>query len=226
MITTMNSFWFLEPPASLPPAKESPDTRYEQVTCPLRDGHRRGGKRIGELSVVVHPSGVRDVVFSWSADILLSKRTLELFEEHRVTGFETKRARTSYPKNIKAPPPELFELVVVGWGGWAAPAAGVTLAESCPGCGHKVYSIAEPSRLLDPTAWDGSDLFIVWPLPGYRFVSDRLASILRRENVSGVKLLPASALPTKRGAHVSPSTLANHMPEARARELGQRFGIS
>jgi hypothetical protein len=113
-----------------------------------------------------------------------------------------------------------------GWGGWAAPAAGLTLVESCPGCGHKVYAIAEPSRLIDPTAWDGSDLFIVWSLPGYQFASDRLASILRQEQVSGVKLLPAPELPVRRGNHVTPGSLALHMPESRARELSQRFGIS
>jgi hypothetical protein len=222
----MTAFWLLDPPASVRPAKESPDTRYEQVICPLNDGHRRAGRRIGELSVIVPPSGVRDVVFTWSNDILLSKRALDLFKKNRVTGFKATRARTSYPKNIKAAPPELFELVVVGWGGWAAPAAGVTLVRSCPGCGHKVYSIGEPSRLLDPAAWDGSDLFIVWPASGFCFMSDRLAGILRRENVSGVKLLPASALPIERGDRVSPAPLATRMSEARAYELGRRFGIS
>jgi hypothetical protein len=102
----------------------------------------------------------------------------------------------------------------------------VTLVESCPGCGHKVYAIAEPSRLIDATAWDGNDLFIVWPLPGYQFASNRLASILRQEQLSGVKLLPASDLPVRKGNHITPGSLALHMPESRARELGQRFGIS
>jgi hypothetical protein len=222
----MTPFWLLQYPASVRPAKESPDTKFEQVICPLNDGHRRAGRRIGDLSVIVYPSGVRDIIFTWSSDILISKRTLDLFKKYRVTGFETKRARTSYPKNIKAAPPELFELVVVGWGGWAAPAAGLALVDSCPGCGDKTYTIAEPSRLLDPAAWDGSDLFIVWPAPGFRFISDRLAGILRRENVSGVKLLPASAPPIERGTRLSPASLAINMPEARALELGRRFGIS
>jgi hypothetical protein len=98
--------------------------------------------------------------------------------------------------------------------------------ESCPACGDKIYTIAEPSRLIDPAAWDGSDLFIVWPLPGYRFASDRLATILRQEKVSGVELVPAPKLPTERGARVAPATLTACMPKDRARELSQRFGIS
>jgi hypothetical protein len=123
-------------------------------------------------------------------------------------------------------PPKLFEFVVTGWGGWAAPAAGVSLVESCPACGDKIYKIAEPSRLIDPAAWDGSDLFIVWPLPGYRFASDRLANILRQEKVSGVELAPAPKLPAERGVRVAPATLTACMPKDRARELSQRFGIS
>ena len=97
---------------------------------------------------------------------------LDLFDKHRVSGFEARPAKVAFPKKTQAYPPSLFELIITGWGGWAAPAAGLTLIESCPGCGHKVYAIAEASRLIDPAAWDGSDFFIVWPLPGYQFASD------------------------------------------------------
>jgi hypothetical protein len=222
----MNSFYSLEPRVEQQLAKQTGDTRYERIVCPLRDGHNRAGERIGELSVIVHPSIVKDFTFTWSNDILVSQKVLDIFDKHKVTGYETRQAKVSFSKRNQAHAPVLFELVVTGWGGWAALGAGLTLVESCPGCGHKVYAIAEPSRLIDPTAWDGSDLFIVWPLPGYQFASDRLASILRQEKVSGVKLLPASELPVKKGNHITPGSLALHMPERRARELGQRFGIS
>jgi hypothetical protein len=39
--------------------------------------------------------------------------------------------------------------------------------------------------LIDPAAWDGSDLFIVWPLPLFRFAGERLANILREEKLPG-----------------------------------------
>jgi hypothetical protein len=90
----------------------------------------------------------------------------------------------------------------------------------------KDYVIAEPSRLIDPAAWDKSDLFIVWQLPGYRFASSRLANILRQEKVSGVHLIPAPRIPVEKGAEVGPASIMYCMPEDRARELGQRFGIS
>jgi hypothetical protein len=222
----ISRFWLLKAPRTQPLAEETPGTKSERIICPAYDGHRRGGKRLGDLSVIVHPRGAKDFTWTWLNDLLVLPRVIELFDKYRVTGFEAKRAKVSYPKSIKASPPDMFELVVTGWGGFAAPAAGVTLVKWCPACEHKNYAIAEPSRLIDPAAWDGSDLFIVWPLPGYRFASDRLAGILRQERVTGIDLLPAPKLPTKRGAHVGPGTLTTSMPEHRARELDQRFGVS
>jgi hypothetical protein len=221
-----STFWLLEAPRTQPLAENAPGMKFERIVCPTHDGHKRDGKRISELSVIVHPLGLRDFTWTWLSGVLISPRVLELFEKHHVTGFEARPAAVSYPKGIKAAAPEMFELIVTGWGGFAAPAAGVSLLKWCPDCEHKNYGIAEPSRLIDPAAWDGSDLFIVWPLPGFRFASDRLASILRQERVSGLELIPASALPVRGGATLSPGTLRLCMPEHRARELDERFGVS
>jgi hypothetical protein len=130
-----------------------------------------------------------------------------------------------YPNPIKAQPPELYEVIITGWGGLPAREAGLTAIESCPTCGYEKFTIAEPSRLIDPTAWDGSDIFMVWPLPRYPFVTDRLASLIRKEKLSGAKLLTAQALPTQRGATLNPGSLFQWMPEERASQLRQQFGI-
>jgi hypothetical protein len=221
-----STFWLLRAPRTQPLAENVPGMKSERIVCPTHDGHKRGGKRLSDLSVIVHPLGLRDFTWTWLSDVLISPRVLDLFEKHHVTGFEARPATVSYPKGIKAAPPEMFELVVTGWGGFAAPSAGVSLLKWCPDCEHKVYAIAEPSGLIDPAAWDGSDLFIVWPLPKFRLASDRLASILQQERVSGLELMPAPALPVKRGATLSPGTLRLSMPEDRARELDRRFGVS
>jgi hypothetical protein len=218
-------FWLLQAP-DLRLAEQAPGTKYDRIICPADEGHQRGARLIGSLSVILDPLGVRDFTWTWLNDILVSRKVLDLFKRYRVTGFEALRAKTSYPSGVSARPPLLFELVVTGWGGWAAPAAGVTLACSCSACGAKDYLIAEPSRLINPAAWDGSDLFIVWPLPGYRFASNRLGTILRQEKVSGVELIPAPKIPLERGDKVGPGSIKYCMPEDRARELGQRFGIS
>jgi hypothetical protein len=218
-------FWHLDAPDERL-AKEAPDTNYEKVICPADPEHQRAGKRISNLSVILDSRGVRDFTWTWFSDMLVSRKVLDLFKKYRVTGYETAPAKASYRTGIQVRPPDLFELVVTGWGGWAAPAASVRLESSCPACGDKEYLITNPTRLIDPAAWDGSDLFIVWPLPRFRFASSRLASILRKENVSGVKLVPAAKIPLERGETVGPASITYWMPEGRARELGQRFGIS
>ena len=220
------SFWLLDPPANQRRATLVPDTKHEQLVCSSDDGHNRGGRRLGDLSVTIDPSGIKDFTWTWRSDLLVSRRVLDLFEKYRVTGFETRPVTISYVKPSQAPPPEMFEIVVTGWAGMAAPAAGVTLVESCPACAYKTYSIAEPRRLIDPATWDGSDLFIVWPLPLYRFISNRLADILRQERIAGVKLAASSEIPMKKGTLATPGRLTSWMPEKRAHELGDSLGIA
>jgi hypothetical protein len=220
------SFWWLEAPSLRGLAEAGPGIKFEPFVCPVDETHDGLGKRISNPSVILPASGVKDFTWTWGGDIFISQRVLDLFKKYRVTGFEVRPARTAYPKAIKAQPPQLFELVVTGWGGFAARGAGMTLVEWCPGCVYKRYAIKEPSRAIDHTAWDGSDLFIVWPMPRFRFASNRLATILREERVSGVKLIPAAEVPIERGARLGPGSVAHHMPERRARELEARFDVA
>jgi hypothetical protein len=202
------------------------DTKFEQITCPSCNGHLRAGRRLGDLRVTIDPAGVKDFKWTWSHDILASERLLDVFLKHRVTGYEIRPATVSYSKRSPAKPPALHELIITGWGGMASSAAGLTVVESCPACNHRTYAIAAPSRLIDPAAWDGSDLFIVWPLPLYRFASDRLASIFRQEGITGVKLIRAPEIPFKPGNRATPGRLLDWMPASRARALGDRLGIN
>jgi hypothetical protein len=225
--TTVTSplFWELQPPDDQRLGGEIDGRKYTRVYCASNEGHRGAERSIGNLAIEISPSGVKDFTWTWMSDILISQRVLDLFATHHVTGFETRPVEVHYPKGAKVEPPDLFDLVVTGWGGLAAAAAGVKVAEYCRDCGRKIFSIAEPSHLIDAGAWDGSDLFIVWPLPRYRFASDRLANILRREKVTGLKLIHASDIRTERGTEVIPGQLSSHMPAERARELSEHFGI-
>jgi hypothetical protein len=68
--------------------------------------------------------------------------------------------------------------------------------------------------------------FIVWPLPLFRFASERLANILRDERIAGVKLVPAPEISFKRGNLATPGRLLNWMPASRAHALGDKLGIN
>jgi hypothetical protein len=222
----ISDFWLLRPPANTRFAVKAPGDRYTPIICSAHEGHRSAARILGNLSVIIDPSVQKGFTWSWSTDALISRRVLDIFAKHRVTGFETAPAKVSYSSESTLPPPELFELIVTGWGGLGGAEAGVHLVESCPDCGHSAYTIAEPSKLTDPAAWDGSDLFIVWPLPNLRFASERLANIIRQEKIDGVKLMPASEIPIKRGTEASPGQLTGSMPADRARQLSERFNIA
>ena len=218
-----SDFWLLE---SLHMATNGiTQGKYEQVRCPADPGHLFGRQRFGELWVELPSRALKDFEWTWTSDLLISAHALEVLKENNVTGFETRPLmKATYRKRSRGEPPPLFELAVTGWGGMGA-LAGVELIKFCPSCGHRVYRIAEPGRLVDPSAWDGSDFFIVWPLPLYQFVSDRLAQIIRRNRLSGVKLIPLTELATKLRGGATPPPIDDIMPEARAIELGKKFDL-
>jgi hypothetical protein len=219
------AFWHLDPPRNQKLATVAGDTKFEQITCSATDGHLRRGRRVGDLSATIDPAGIKDFTWTWSNDILASERLLDVFLKHRVTGFEIRSANVSYSERNQTKPPALHELIITGWGGMASSAAGLTLAKSCPACNHRNYAIAQPSRLIDPASWDGSDLFIVWPLPRFPFAGDRLANVLREERITGVKLIPAIDIPFKPGNTATPGRLVDWMPASRAHALGDPLGI-
>jgi hypothetical protein len=200
--------------------------KYEPTTCSENPGHRSARQTFGDLWVELPSREFTDFEWTWTHDILVSPHVIEILKENDVTGFETRPLRkATYAQRSQREPPPLLELAVTGWGG-AGASAGVEVIDFCPVCRRREYRIAEPSRLIDPSAWDGSDFFIVWPFPRFRYVSDRLARIIRRNRLSGVKLIPAaepSAQPRSGGA--SPGTLDMWMPEDRAREIGEKFDV-
>jgi hypothetical protein len=200
--------------------------KYERIICPASPEHGFGCQTFGQLWVELPSRPLADFEWTWVHDIFLTERGLEFLNQNNVTGFETRPLmKATYKRRSKGDPPPLFELAVTGWGGMAAAAAGVELTEFCPECRTRMYTIADPTRLIDPAAWDGSDLFIVWPLPRYRFASDRMADIIRRNRVPGVKLIPASQVPVRPGDELGPGKLKELMPEQRALELGKKFDL-
>src|SRR5262245_44632169 len=110
-----SSFWLLQHPSTQPLAEDARGMRFETVTCSSDEDHVRDGRRLSELSVIAHPLGVKDFTWTWVSDILVSQRVLDVFARHRVTGFEVRPAKVTFPTSIKASPPSLFELIVTGW---------------------------------------------------------------------------------------------------------------
>jgi hypothetical protein len=203
------------------------------VFCPLNPGHQRSSGRLNELTLVLNSSKIGDIIWTWYSECVVTERVAKLLDKEKVTGFELFPVQVSKilhgDRNVRNLPP-LFELQLRGWGGMARPECGIHLTESCEGCGHLVYSsFADPSKLIDFKHWDGSDIFMVWPLPRFVFVTDRVRRIVRAKRLRGCILIPVDNLPTNEEQGIipglSPGRLRQWMPDDRARELGEPLGI-
>ncbi len=199
------------------------EMELEHVICPVDAGHRHAGKRLTNLSVALRGKGVEDFVWTWYSECLVQDHVLELFKARRFTGFDVKPAKARF-KHRSEQARTLWELIVTGWAGMAPPESGIKLIEHCPACRHQVYSACtHAERLIVPSHWDGSDFFIVWPLPNFIFVTDRVAKVVRENRLKGAVLKQPNELDLSGG--FTPGRLSYQMPPERARELGAALGI-
>lgn len=216
-------FWVLSPPETSARAELDEGVGFEPVFCPLDPGHRRSGKRIGDLEVVL-PDGAGDFVWTWYRDLLVQESALEILTNADLTGFVTRPVTARYKR--KTITPRMWEIVITGWGGMARPESGVRLdaEQSCDACGHLRYSgLRHPEQLVDETQWDGSDVFMVWPLPLYPLVTRRFMAVVREHGLKGLNFLGRSEIAPTQG--FTPGRLHYSMPERRARQLGAPLGI-
>ena len=201
------------------------EVETEKIICPVSDGHQRGGKRLTDLSVTLPGNNTEDFVWTWGNECLLTDRVLELFESEGFTGFEFKPVKARY-NGLKQTPPRLWELVVTGWAGIAPSESGIKIIESecCQSCGYLGYSgCLHSDKLIEESQWDGSDFFMVWPLPRFIFITDRVAEVIYREHITGAVIQSPMELDFSSG--FGPGRLSYWMPEARAREIGEPLGI-
>jgi hypothetical protein len=77
--------------------------------------------------------------------------------------------------------------------------------------------------LIDDSQWDGSDFFMVWPLPLFHFVSERAARVMLEHDLTGGVLLEMDEIRPLDG--LSPGRLSYWMPFERARALGESLQI-
>jgi hypothetical protein len=222
-----SQFWRLQSPESTVKRADwaKDEVELEGVVCPINDDHQRAGKRLSDLSITLPTRAARDdLVWTWGSELLLRDRVLELFNANGFTGFRAKPVKVKF-KRPDGDPPRLWELNVTGWGGMAGAESGIKLVEECSACGLLRYSACEnPGKLIDTSNWDGSDFFMVWPLPKFIFVTDRVARLIRDSRLTGAVLQRTVDLHFS-GGGFGGGRLSYWMPAERAHELGAALGI-
>ena len=219
----MTVFWRLESTEDTDNVADWDDeVDLEQIICPLDPGHQRAGRRIGELRIVLANKAVPD--FVWINELLIQDHVLASFKEQGFTDFEVRPATARWRRPAERSIPTLWEVVVTGWAGMAPQSSGIRLIKACSACGLLRYSgFSDPGKIVDQNQWDGSDFFIVWPMPKFILVSDRVADFVRSMRYTGVRFVRPEGIEPCNG--FGPGRLRYWMPEARARELGEPLGI-
>jgi hypothetical protein len=202
---------------------ESDPYEMEKIRCPIKSGHARG-RRNSQLDMVVPCDPAPDVIFTWMSECLIQEPVRLIFESEGLTGFSALPAKAKIKKTGAAIP--VHELAVTGWGGMAPQATGIREVERCPGSGHLRYSALEaPEKLIDPNSWDGSDFFMIWPLPRFRFVTERVVETCQRHGITGLVFLQNWPTTRTKSTGYSPGRLSYYMPKERAHLLGDALGI-
>ena len=62
-------------------------------------------------------------------------------------------------------------------------------------------------KLFDIDKWDGSDFFLVWPMPRYVFITEEVAKFILKEGYTGVKIRELNAFPKSIAGSYSPGRI-------------------
>jgi hypothetical protein len=177
------------------------------------------------LKCLVRKKSFGDMI--WSASFpkhcFISERLLGIFQEEKLTGFETAPATMNLVFEHEPADRVFHQLIFTGWGGVADPRSGIVQIVD----ERSKYAYSEPknrSLIFDQSQWDGSDFFLIFPLTGSRFISERVRQILgklkiKRYECSEIAQL-ARGCPT-----LLPAPLRCYYTDERAKELGGKLGI-
>jgi hypothetical protein len=197
------------------------DRPSKPIVCPRFPGHRRARRLPGPITIDIEHSDSADCLWTFFSDCLLNDVVIEELLSKGCTGFSTGVVEAKGNATGKT----YSQFRAVGWGGFASPLSGIHETSRCDFCGTLKYSgLEHPKQLFNPSRWDGSDVFFIWPLPNFICLSPAATEIFVRFGVTGAELTPVDRLRTS-GRGFGPGRLSNWMPKERAIEIGRPLGI-
>ncbi len=191
--------------------------------CPLNEGlpsqHASRRRWDRPLKVIGPVRPLTDFEWTVYGDLVVSKNIVSLFQASGFTGadFQPVEIFTTTQTPIGR---EAFEIRVKGWGGFAPKESGIRVLEECPVCKRRVFSgYTERDNLFHFESWDGSDFFIIWPLPRYIFVTGRVRDAILKSHYTGVRLCRLAELPTPISGKLGPGNLLDWFDETKVAEI-------
>jgi hypothetical protein len=195
-----------------------------RYTCAVDPTHNCAGQRVGDLYLLAPIPPLLDVYWTWDAECVVRDHIWREFTVENFTGLQAKPVHLRKQVEDEWHVPLLWEIEVIGWAGMARLESGIMRKERCPVCGRQTYTgFSNPGLLVDEKQWDGRDFFMVWPMPRYIFITDRVAAFIRDHGLTGVEPIELDQIPHAKT--LTPLPLRLRMPEHRARQLGEPLDI-
>lgn len=200
---------------------DGPGMRFETELCPGDPEHTKRQRRLRPLRLIAPVRPITDFQWSQYDECIVTARVKAVFVEEAVSGVEFRKIETFTTAGDRFATQELYELVVSGWGGMAPASSGVKVIEECPYCDRRVFSrYTNPVRLFDLERWDGSDVFLIWPLPRYILTLGRVKDLIAKNRFTGVRIRSLAELPMNPLIDtLTPGSVADWFDDERAEEL-------
>lgn len=192
----------------------APNPKHEILRCPITDEHVDGDRRVSDLALQVNHNRTDELmIWAWVEGCVIHHRVLNEFERRGFTGYRLRPALVRFRDGRISK--DYSELVVTGWAGIARAESGIRIVKSCPVCHWKKYSaLRDVEELVDWSKWTGEDFFIVWPLPRYFLITERVATTLLEIGVKSFTLKALDDLDRPAGKDgFTVSRLSNFLPQ-------------
>jgi hypothetical protein len=153
-----------------------------------------------DLPIILPSLKLGDFVWTWYSDCILAEGALSLFRQAGFTGFEArpiiveKIKRLSRKRREEVTIPSLWELLIQGKGGDAAPESGIYPLYEIEDSGRFSYSSFRNGIIVDEANWDGSDFFTVNGYPKYILVTERVKELIIVHELTNCALIPSHKL--------------------------------
>ena len=181
------------------------DTRL----CHADSSHAAVSRWPRPLKVIGNPRFITDFEWTVYSDAIISEDVAKGLRSNGFSGIDLNPVE--FYSTTETPfGRESWELKVTGWGGVAPASSGIRVLKRCAYCGHTDYSgYTSKENLFDIDKWDGSDFFLIWPLPRYIFITDDVAKFIAKAGYSGVSVCEFKKLPNPVAGTLTPGQISD-----------------
>jgi hypothetical protein len=190
----------------------------DMIHCGLKQGHQRSANYGEKFSIEMPLDTLTlSMYWTWMFDCLIRHDLSHLFASNGITGFRTQQVKIKLAGERVSHDFEMLK--PIGWGGGATEKSGVKLLESCCACGYLRYSgVQDWRQLIDWTQWDGSDIFIAWPLPKYILITDRVRDLLETNLIEEMTITSLEKM-APQDSDLTPGRVSDWLPLDKIRSL-------